>query len=439
MGNFSVSHYTRLEPTASGVQLRYVLDLAEIPTFELLRQWGVAADAPRPVLEAKATQQMREWAKGLELLVDGKSFTPIVQRVTFQLSEGAGQMVVLRVDGEMMVTATAGRVAFTDRNYSERAGWKEIVIRAGQGVSLTKVSHGAEERSAGLTKYPEDAGTVPPQDLKAAFAWTPQVGMPTAKVEPVAQPKMPTPEPTPAAPATPGEVSKGDYLSELLGRQEISGGLMLVGLAVAFGLGAMHALAPGHGKTIVAAYLVGSRGTMRHAVLLGGVVTLTHTISVFALGLATLYLSQYVLADQLVRTLSVVSSASIVLVGIWLVLQRTGVLDHGHSHEIDGDVTNGSLIALGVSGGLVPCPSALILLLSAISLQKTAFGLLLLVAFSLGLAMVLVVIGATVVSAKNWLPVPRAWKHNRLLKAVPVASAGVVVLVGLVMTGMALR
>lgn len=439
MGNFSVSHYTRLEPTASGVRLRYVLDLAEIPTFELLRQWGVGAEAPRAVLETKVTQQMGEWAKGLELRVDGKLFPPVVEKVTFQFSEGAGQMVVLRVDGEMRVAAPAGPVSFLDRNYSERAGWKEIVIRAGEGVSLTRVSHGSAERSAGLTKYPEDPNAVPPQDLKAEFAWSPQKGIPVAKVEPVAQPTMRVPESTPAAPAPPGEVKKGDYLSELLGREEISSGLMLLGLAVAFGLGAMHALAPGHGKTIVAAYLVGSRGTMRHAVLLGGVVTLTHTVSVFALGLATLYLSQYVMADQLVRTLSVVSSASIVLVGVWLLLQRTGVLDHGHSHEIEGDVTSGSMIALGVSGGLVPCPSALILLLSAISLQRTAFGLLLLVAFSLGLAVVLVAIGATVVSARNWLPVPGAWKQHRVLQAIPVASAGVVVVVGLVMTGMALR
>ena len=133
MGNFSVSHYTRLEATASGLRLRYALDLAEIPTFELLRQWGVKADGPRAQLEEQAAGQMREWAKGLEIRVGGKVMTPVVRRTTVQVSEGAGQMVVMRVQGEMEVVAGAGAVTFEDRNYAERAGWKEIVIAGGGG------------------------------------------------------------------------------------------------------------------------------------------------------------------------------------------------------------------------------------------------------------------------------------------------------------------
>ena len=281
----------------------------------------------------------------------------------------------------------------------------------------------------------------PPQDLRAELAWTVAkvAAVERVKVAPVAQPvnREPVVSPGAASPVR-GEVVKGDYLSELLGKEEISGGLLLAGLAVAFGFGAMHAMAPGHGKTIVAAYLVGARGTFRHAILLGGMVTLTHTISVFGLGMVTLYLSQYVMAAQLVKTLGVVSSASIVLVGIWLLLQRTGVLDHGHSHEVD-EVGGGSLVALAVSGGMVPCPSALILLLSAISVERTGFGLLLLVAFSLGLASVLMAIGVAVLYAKNLLPEAGGWRENWLFRAAPVVSAGVIVVVGLVMTGISLR
>lgn len=438
MGNFSVSHYTRLEATASGLRLRYALDLAEIPTFELLRQWGVKADGPRAELDKKATGQMGEWAKGLEIRVDGKAVAPVVKRVTAQVSEGAGQMVVMRVEGELEVAAGAGAVTFEDRNYAERAGWKEIVIAAGPGVSLTRASQGAVERSAGLTKYPEEATVAPPQDLRAELAWTVAAAAEPVQVAPVAQPVNREPVVAPGAVPTRGEVAKGDYLSELLGKEEISGGLLLAGLAVAFGFGAMHAMAPGHGKTIVAAYLVGARGTFRHAALLGGMVTLTHTISVFGLGMVTLYLSQYVMAAQLVKTLGVISSASIVLVGVWLLLQRTGVLDHGHSHEVD-EVSGGSLVALAVSGGMVPCPSALILLLSAISVQRRGFGLLLLVAFSLGLASVLMAIGVGVLYAKNLLPEVSGWRESRLFRAVPVVSAGVIVVVGLVMTGISLR
>ena len=420
VGNFSVSHYTRLEPTVSGLHLRYALDLAEIPTFELLRQWGVKADGPRAELDKKAAGQMGEWAKGLEIRMGGKAVAPVVRLAHVKVSEGAGQMVVMRVEGELEVVAGAGAVTFEDRNYAERAGWKEIVIAAGPGVILTRASQGTVERSAGLTKYPEDATAAPPQDLRAELAWT------VAKVA------------EPVKVSARGEVAKGDYLNELLGKEEISGGLLLAGLAVAFGFGAMHAVAPGHGKTIVAAYLVGARGTFRHAVLLGGMVTLTHTISVFGLGMVTLYLSQYVMAAQLVKTLGVISSASIVLVGVWLLLQRTGVLDHGHSHEVD-EVSGGSLVALAVSGGMVPCPSALILLLSAISMQRTGLGLMLLVAFSLGLASVLMAIGVGVLYAKNLLPEVSGWRESRLLRAVPVISAGVIVVVGLVMTGISLR
>jgi nickel/cobalt transporter (NicO) family protein len=225
-----------------------------------------------------------------------------------------------------------------------------------------------------------------------------------------------------------------DYLRQLLGQGEIGAGLWLAALALAFGLGAVHAFSPGHGKTIVAAYLVGSRGTFRHALLLGAVVTLTHTVSVFALGMATLYLTEYVRADQLAKTMGVVAGASIVLVGLWLLLQRTGVLEHGHSHEVDG---TGGLVALAVSGGLVPCPSALVLLLTAISLQRVGFGMVLLVAFSAGLAVVLVAIGLAVVSGKRWLPVD-GFGESVWARRVPVVSAGVIVLVGVWMTWMAL-
>ena len=226
-----------------------------------------------------------------------------------------------------------------------------------------------------------------------------------------------------------------DGLREMLGRGEWGVGVWLAALAVAFGMGAVHALSPGHGKTIVAAFLVGGRGTWRQALLLGGVVTLTHTVSVFGLGMATLYLTAYVRADELARTMGVVAGASIVLVGLWLLLQRTGVLEHGHSHEVE---TNGGILALAVGGGLVPCPSALVLLLTAISLQRVGVGLVLLVAFSAGMAVVLTGIGLGVVYGKG------RWGESGLGgsvwgKRLPVVAAGVIVLVGVWMTGMALR
>jgi ABC-type nickel/cobalt efflux system permease component RcnA len=257
-------------------------------------------------------------------------------------------------------------------------------------------------------------------------------------------------------------VVRGDFLSRLLHRGDISIGLVLLGMAVAFGLGSMHALSPGHGKTIVAAYLVGSRGTIRQAVFLGGMVTFTHTISVFFLGLTTLFLSQYVLPEKIFPVLGAISGLSIVWIGGMMLYKRAQKLRHledhehhhhdhghdhthghhhgpgGHSHVPEGDVTLGSLIALGASGGLVPCPSALVLLLSSIALGRVGLGLLLLIAFSSGLALVLMGIGIVVLYAKHLLPDSQKAAAHPAFRIIPVVSAALIVCIGLVMTGVSL-
>ncbi|MEX2261355.1 MAG: hypothetical protein WD696_05355 [Bryobacteraceae bacterium] len=254
---------------------------------------------------------------------------------------------------------------------------------------------------------------------------------------------------------------RGDYLSRLLGNAELTFGMLLIGIAVAFGLGAMHALSPGHGKTIVAAYLVGARGSFRHAVFLGGMVTFTHTISVFALGLTTLFLSQYVVPEKIYPVLGAISGISIVWIGAVLLVKRARRLSghahhhhhhhdahghglththdgHTHNHVPEGDVTMASLIALGASGGLVPCPSALVLLLSSVAMGRVGLGLILLVGFSLGLAAVLTGIGVLVLYAKNLLPDTDSGARHAAFRLIPVLSAAVIVCVGLAMTAVSL-
>jgi nickel/cobalt exporter len=284
----------------------------------------------------------------------------------------------------------------------------------------------------------------------------------------------------PAA-AAPGAMVRGDFLSQLLNKREAGWGMVLAGLAVAFCLGAIHALSPGHGKTIVAAYLVGTRGTVKHAMFLGGMVTFTHTISVFFLGFTTLFLSQYVLPEKIYPVLGAISGLSIVWIGAMLLYRRTMSLrrynrahdsehvhehihaghdhgphhahahshehthdhehshgPHGHSHVPEGEVTLGSLIALGASGGLVPCPSALVLLLSAIALGRVALGLILLVSFSAGLAVVLMAIGVIVLYAKHLLPDSEKTARHPAFRLIPVVSAALIVCIGLLMTGVSL-
>ncbi len=536
MGNFSVSHYSRITVTGRGAEIRYVLDLAEIPTFQLLQQWQSDSTSPREELERHAAAQAREWAGNLKIELAGRAVKPRFEGATMVMDKGAGGMAILRVIAELRVEGVPGNgpgevsgrgsgevsghgsggapshgpdgapghgsggapshghgggasaLRYEDANFPDRAGWKEIVILAGQDAATDQASPVGSDRSHELTAYPQDPLLAPPQDLTAMVSWHSTAPIPTVTAAAPAAPTSAAPE-APAAPVTeaaqpenapptataqpgqaaPGMVVRGDYLSRLLHQGEISWGMMLVGMVVAFGLGSIHALSPGHGKTIVAAYLVGARGTARHAIFLGGMVTFTHTISVFFLGLVTLFLSRYVLPEKIYPVLGAISGASIVWIGAMLLYKRIRVAfggsgahhhhhhhdhdhhehdhgglvhDHGdghvHSHVPEGDISMGSLIALGASGGLVPCPSALVLLLSSVALGRVGLGLMLLVAFSLGLAVVLSGIGLVVLYAKNLLPDSRNRARNAAFRYLPVASAAVIVCAGILMTCVAL-
>ena len=465
MGNFSVNRFSGITVGATQVDVVYTLDLAEIPTLDLIRQWGLNAEAPRSKLKQKAAEQMQQWAANLRLLQGNKQRAFEVSSTELVMADGAGNLPVMRITANLKAVAKPGRIDFEDLNYPTSLGWKEITISASDTVSLAKASHSAVSISKGLTAYPPESAKAAPRDLRAFAEWMPS-GSSTTQTELIA-----IPQPDIAASAAPtqtpakGEVTRGDYISTLLGRHDLSFGMMLVGLAAAFGFGAMHALSPGHGKTIVAAYLVGSRGTVKHALFLGAMVTFTHTISVFLLGFGTLFLSAYIVPEKIIPVLSILSGLSIAMIGGYLLIQRTNRLmqqvhhgnedrhDHshgqsshnhghhhgpgGHTHVPEGEVSMSSLVGLAISGGMVPCPSALILLLSAISIGRTGFGLALLTSFSFGLAVVLMAIGLIVLFAKTLLPESSQVRNNRLFLYVPVISAFVIFCVGMVMTGIA--
>ena len=224
---------------------------------------------------------------------------------------------------------------------------------------------------------------------------------------------------------------------------------MVVGSAIAFALGAAHAFSPGHGKTLVTAYLIGARGTPKQAVLLGATTTLTHTLGVFAFGLIALFASQYVVPEQLYPILSLLSGLAVCAVGIKLLRDRLKPDEHHHHHHLPGGhhehsqdehhhhaesththshADSASLITLGISGGLVPCPAALVLLLSAVALHQISYGLLLVGGFSLGLASVLTLLGLTAVYAGQWLerlPIADGW-----LQRISILSAAATVCIG---------
>ncbi len=503
MGNFSVSHYSRIEVTGKGLEIRYVLDLAEIPTFQLLQQWKLDAASPRQEIERQVSGQAREWSRNLKIEVGGRAVPPNFESATFVMDKGAGGMPILRVTAELRVNAAPGSLRYEDNNFPDRAGWKEIVAVAGPGAAIDEAAPNIADRSQALTSYPQDPLLSPPQDVHASVEWhakapvvtqttaAPVGAPPAGSAPPPTTTSSTAPRPSTALPAlpnsstatseqlppassaaqpgqtAPGMVVKGDFLSRLLHQGDIGWGMMLAGMVVAFGLGAIHALSPGHGKTIVAAYLVGSRGTPKHAIFLGAMVTFTHTISVFFLGGVTLFLSQYVLPEKIYPVLGAISGLSIVWIGSALFYRRMrlalghgpahhhhshdhnhdhahGALthDHGdghvHSHVPEGEISMASLIALGASGGLVPCPSALVLLLSSVALGRIALGMTLLVAFSAGLAVVLSSIGLVVLYAKHLLPDRQKNATNLAFRYLPVASAAIITCAGIIMTGVAL-
>ena len=463
MGNFSVNHYSKLEVTERGLKLKYVLDLAEIPTLNLLRNWHLERDSPKNALDRKAADQSREWLSNLKVVSNGTTLRPQFQSANLIIADGAGNLPIVRITATAHLDARAGNVTYEDLNFPDRSGWKEIVITASHGVTLTQSSQTSTDLSKALTDYPPDPTLAPPQDLRAELTWTAGPLLITHRIipTPVQQPHKAPAASSPAAMtpqgAQPGTLVRGDFLSRLLQHKELTFGMILLALTISFGLGGLHALTPGHGKTIVAAYLVGSRGTLKHAAFLGAMVTFTHTISVFALGLATLFLFRYIVPEKITQTLGVVSGLSIVAIGGWMLLKRFRSSrghshthshghhhHHGHSHDhshgpeghthIPETISLGSLAALGISGGLVPCESALVLLLSMIALGRVGLGLLLLVSFSAGLALVLTAIGIVVLYAKKLIPESKRSARGGAFRWVPVVSAAVVVMVGLIMT-----
>lgn len=503
LGNFTVNQYSRLEVGADSVRVRYIVDMAEIPTFQERQAMDGDGDGQVSGAESAAylAKQSPALLAGLQLTVNN---TPAALQVADQrllFPAGQGGLLTMRMEFDLSA-AIAGAaqpiaIDYRDGNFAERIGWREIVVQPGAGVALSNATAPAQDQSNELRSYPQDMLTSPLDVREARASVT--LGATTANAAT-----------TSAAVANPASARVPDQFANLIASKELTPAVIALALLLALLLGAGHALTPGHGKTIVAAYLVGARGTAKHAIFLGITTTVTHTAGVFAIGFVTLWISNYILPEQLYPWLEFISG--LLVVGIGLVLFRgrlKGLLrgwtndgrpttnderrmrnvghDHGHAHDHThdhdhshdhahdhthdhdqahdydrshdhdhshghdhgphghshmppgadgGPVTWRGLLALGISGGLLPCPSALVVLLSAIALHRVAFGMLLIVAFSIGLAGVLTGIGLLLVYARRLFE--RFPTDGRLLRALPVASAAFVTLAGVVIAAGAL-
>ena len=411
LGNFTVNHYAGIEVAGDRVYVRYVLDLAEIPTF----QSGDRVRAPR---------YPSELAHQLDLRLGGERavLRPLAHRVVER--PGAGGLPTLRFEAVYTASLRGSAFTFADRSFASRIGWREVTVRARDGARLVSSSVPAASRSDELRSYPRDL-LRSPLDVRSATARF------VAGTAHAAPPRL-------ARSAAPGHT--GDGLAGLIGREDPTFGVVLLSLLVAAFWGAAHALTPGHGKALVAGYLVGTRGRPRHAFALGATVTVTHTAGVFGLGLVTLGLSTVVVPEQLYPWLTLVSGLLVVGVGAGVLLRRARHArgHHGHHgahhhHDHHGDdIGVRGILGIGAAAGLMPCPSALVVLLSAIALHRLAFGLALIVAFSVGLAATITSIGLAAVLARRAFG--RARLDGPLIRALPALSAAVIVAVGLVIT-----
>ena len=459
LGNFTINLYSRLELFSDVIRVHYVLDMAEIPTFQEVE--AVDTDGDDVVSDgemARYAAQMAEDIRG-DLYLTANGSLSRLHLLSHELSflPGQGGLDTLRLS-LVFETPSPGSelvVEYRDENYADRIGWREIVVRPAEGVTLLESTAPTEDVTDELRSYPDDLLSSPLDLSEASFSFVPGSG---ATAPPAQQPVAAIE----AGPDRPG----GAFVS-LITTGDLSLPVIMLALLAALGFGALHALEPGHGKTLIAVYFVGVKGTARHALLLGLTIAATHTLGVLAIGLVTLYGSKYILPEQLFPWLSLASGLLIVGLGLRLLVSRlpsrsAHMRGHGHHHTHQRTDEDGSplpwkgLVALGLADGLVPSPSTLVVLLAAISLDRIGLGFLLIVAFSVGLAAVLALVSLVLVYARRLLAwigsrkwglrqhphIQRASGHvslqGRLLTALPVGGALVLVVVGLLLTARAL-
>ena len=494
LGNFTINHYAGLTVAPHEIRLDVVIDMAEIPAFQ--ERQRIDADGDGDVSEAEgaaaAGPACTMLATSLRLAVGGAPSTLEPTAATITFPAGLGGLATMRIEcgyaAALAAPPQATEIGFEDTSYAERIGWREIVV-VGDGVAVDAGDLPNTSQSARLTSYPEDLLTQPLDVRSAAF---------TATADPAAAPVEPDPVTGVVAPI-PGGVVPGGVGSELPGifrEVDLTPLVALLSLVTAFGLGIGHALTPGHGKTLMAAYLVGTRGTPLHAVGLGLSVTVSHTLGILALAALVVGAQGVLPPDLVVRVAPVIAAVTILAIGGWMLLREVRRRielrgsravahgheephDHGHGevhdhgelhgheeshahahgpegeephHDHPGEHSHGgarhshlppagatiswrSLFALGLAGGLIPSTSALFILLGSIVAGRPAFGFVLVAVFGLGMAVVMSGVGLAMVLARERLDrLPTGSGIGRFARHAPLVAAIVVFAFGAYLT-----
>ena len=529
LGNFTINHYAGIRVEPQRVLLDVVIDQAEIPTFQATMDLDEDGDGEFSDEELATAEHDGCVAIGeaLTLTVRGATAPLSLVEAGITFPPGNGGLSTMRqvctyeaALAEPIAAATP--ITFSDAFEPSRIGWREITV-VGSGVTISGDDLRTETTTDRLTAYPSGL-TGAPDDRGVSFTVTP--GGPTLPpfdvpdadpIGPVAigaagASSAPSPTATASAPtstasaaagttvpggsaggsgSTSGSTGSGAVpggegaIPDILRTLPVSPPIALLSLLTAALLGAGHALTPGHGKTLMAAYLVGTRGTPRHALGLGAAVSISHTMGILALAVVILGAESALPPDLVVRVAPIVAALTIVAIGGWMLARevrrwvaghRTTVPieEHAHPHDPEaivevlaahdqqaGDaavehehggarhrhvppggatITWRSLFILGLAGGLIPSTNALLILLATIAAGQPAWGVVLVVGFGLGMAGVMAGVGLGFIYARGLLEQGAARPGvGHVIRFVPLGAAVLVLGVGLVLTTQALE
>jgi nickel/cobalt exporter len=434
LGNFTINHLAKISVSRGTLHVRYILDIAEIPTFQIMHRHANGNWTP-PILQQWADSEIRLVESNLHVVVNGTA-VPLETHVAHaRLRPGAGGLPILRWVADLsapLEPSGADRIVVNDGVYADRRiGWKDIIIGF-QTEPTDELRHypsaliGTPRRVSSASFTVASNGRI--SNIHDVIDLTPSVGTLTAWVAPTA-------------------------LSGMFTRPNQTPLFVILTVLAAFGLGALHAAEPGHGKALLAFTLVGARATPKQALTLASSLTFAHTIGVLLLGLALFFVTGFV-SEEIYPWITLLSGVVIAVIGARKLAQFIGARraashDHddghagghahhhgrGHSHAIPGSqpLNFSSAVWAAMSGGIAPCPAAIVVLLAALRLHHLAYGMLLIVIFSLGLAVVLSGLGLGVVKGAAWLS--KRSLYARVAPFAPLASAVVISLIGAWMIG----
>lgn len=425
LGNFSVNTATRIDVYADGLRIQYVVDMAEIPALQERQRIDADGDGAVSAAESEAylAEAVLRLMANLAVLVGDDRVAPELLASTLAFAPGEAGLETLRIHLNLAVGTPAGgdsaSIQFSDANYEGRAGYHEVSVAAAPGVDLVRTDAPAQSPTELLTASGLGDRDLPPNQRTSSFVFVPGAGQ-TAPAAPVLASDI--------VQDSGGGIAESP-LSRFLESDRLTLSTMALLLLIALALGAVHALEPGHGKSIVAAYFIGTRGSALQAALLGLVVAITHSIGVVAVAALVLYGSQYFVPEDAYPWLTVASGVMVLGLGSALLLSRLRAAgawhrlqhmaggrhrhgqEHAHPHgghapstplrrdEVERPPWKG-LIALGLIDGLIPTPSTLVVLLGAIAIGRIELGLLMVVAFSTGMALVMTSISLAVLAAR---------------------------------------